>query len=81
MLKQYLFLVLSLFTGAHLFAQVTLEECVKLAQDNYPLIRKYDLLNQTKEVNLSDINKSWLRKSMYTGKEPYKMRLLPSPNR
>ena len=60
MLKQYLFLVLSLFTGAHLFAQVTLEECVKLAQDNYPLIRKYDLLKQTKEVNLSDINKSWL---------------------
>ena len=60
MLKLYLFLVLSLFTGVHLSAQVTLEECVKLAQDNYPLIRKYDLLNQTKEVNLSDINKSWL---------------------
>ena len=60
MLKQYLFLALSLFTGVHLSAQVTLEECVKLAQDNYPLIRKYDLLNQTKEVNLSDINKSWL---------------------
>ena len=60
MLYLYLFLVLSLFTGVHLSAQVTLEECVKFAQDNYPLIRKYDLLNQTKEVNLSDINKSWL---------------------
>ena len=60
MLKQYLILALSLFTGVNLSAQVTLEECVKLAQDNYPLIRKYDLLNQTKEVNLSDINKSWL---------------------
>ena len=60
MLKLYLFLVLSLFTGVHLSAQVTLEECVKFAQDNYPLIRKYNLLNQTKEVNLSDINKSWL---------------------
>lgn len=60
MLKLYLFLALSLSTGIHLSAQVTLEECVALAQDNYPLIRKYDLLNRTKEVNLSNINKSWL---------------------
>ena len=60
MWKLYLLLVLSLFAGIRLSAQVTLEECVKLAQDNYPLIRKYDLLEQTKEVNLSDINKSWL---------------------
>ena len=60
MLKQYLFMALSLFTGVHLSAQITVEECVKLAQENYPLIRKYDLLGQTKEVNLSDINKRWL---------------------
>ena len=60
MWKQYLFLALSLFASVRLSAQVTLEECVALAQDNYPLIRKYDLLNRTKEVNLSDINKSWL---------------------
>lgn len=60
MWKQYLFLTLSLFASVRLSAQVTLEECVKLAQDNYPLIRKYDLLAQTKDANLSDINKSWL---------------------
>lgn len=60
MWKRYLFLSLSLFSGIHMATQVTLEECVELAQDNYPLIRKYDLLNQTKEVNLSDINKGWL---------------------
>ena len=60
MWKQYLFLALSLFASVRLSAQVTLEECVALAQDNYPLIRKYGLLNRTKEVNLSDINKSWL---------------------
>ena len=60
MLKLYLSLALLLLATCHLSAQVTLEECVKLAQDNYPLIRKYDLLNQTKAVNLSDINKSWL---------------------
>ena len=60
MWKRHLFLALSLAAGIHLFAQVTLEECVTSAQDNYPLIRKYDLLNRTKEVNLANINKSWL---------------------
>ena len=60
MIRLYLFLALSFFLGVNLFAQVTLEECITLAQDNYPLIKKYDLLNQTREVNLSDINKSWL---------------------
>lgn len=41
-------------------AQVTLEECVALARDNYPLIRKYGLLQSLSDVSLSDIDKSWL---------------------
>ena len=60
MWKSCLFLGLSLFVGIRVSAQVTLEECVALAEKNYPLIRKYDLLARTKEVNLSDIGKSWL---------------------
>lgn len=46
--------------GAALTAQVTLEECVGMARENYPLIRKYNLLQQTEEIELSDINKGWL---------------------
>lgn len=41
-------------------AQITIEECVKLAENNYPVIKKYDLLSATKEIDLSDINKGWL---------------------
>ena len=41
-------------------AQVTIEECVKQAQNHYPLVRKYDLLSVTGDIDLSDINKSWL---------------------
>ncbi len=43
-----------------LYAQVTLDECVALARENYPLIRKYDILKELRDVNLSDIDKSWL---------------------
>lgn len=41
-------------------SQITLQECVDLARDNYPLIEKYDLLNRTRTIDLSDVNKSWL---------------------
>lgn len=41
-------------------ADVTVEQCVALAQENYPLIQKYDLLRQSRQIDLSDINKSWL---------------------
>lgn len=60
MLRLYLLLALSLFVCVQMSAQVTLKECIALAEENYPIISKYDLLEQTKEVNLSNINKGWL---------------------
>lgn len=60
MLRLYLLLALSLFVCVQMSAQVTLEECIALAEENYPIISKYDLLEETKEVNLSNINKGWL---------------------
>lgn len=61
MITRYLLaILLSLSVSLGLAAQVTIEQCVNLAQENYPLIKKYDLLNSLNEINLSDINKSWL---------------------
>ena len=60
MLKPCLLLALALLAAGSLPAQVTLEQCVAQARDNYPLIRQYGLLERTRDVNLSDINKSWL---------------------
>lgn len=41
-------------------AEISLDYCLERAEDNYPLIKKYGLLEKTSELNLSDINKSWL---------------------
>lgn len=61
MITRYLLaILLTLSVSLGLAAQVTIEQCVNLAQENYPLIKKYDLLNSLNEINLSDINKSWL---------------------
>lgn len=53
-------LLLSLVASLSAKAQLTIEECVRLAEENYPLIQKYGLLTATKEIDLSDINKGWL---------------------
>lgn len=53
-----LFLCLTAWTGAD--AVTTIDECVALATENYPLVRKHDLLSATCAVELSDINRGWL---------------------
>ena len=49
-----------LFSASNVCAQLTLERCQQLAQENYPAIKKYGLIDKSLEIELSDINKSWL---------------------
>lgn len=60
MKKFFITVLLSLISSLGAAAQTTIEECVRLAEENYPLIKKYHLLEVTKEIELSDISKSWL---------------------
>lgn len=39
---------------------LSLDSCQALAQANYPLLKRYDIVARTTAVELSDINKSWL---------------------
>ena len=41
-------------------ATLTLEQCRRLAHDNYPAVRQYGLLDQSREFTLSNIAKGWL---------------------
>lgn len=38
----------------------TLEECQKAAENNYPLIKQYDLIRSTADATIGNINKGWL---------------------
>lgn len=53
-------LLFCLLTSLLMRAEVTIEQCVEKAMANYPAIRKYNLLSAANEIELSDINKSWL---------------------
>lgn len=41
-------------------AQVTLEQCYRGAEENYPLIKKYDLVAATEKLDIAEINRAWL---------------------
>lgn len=41
-------------------AQLSLEECQELARKNYPLIKQFDLIDQSREYTLSNANKTYL---------------------
>ena len=38
----------------------TLEECQRAAEQNYPLIRQYDLIEKTTKLTVSNVQKGWL---------------------
>ena len=38
----------------------TLEECQRAAEQNYPLIRQYDLIEKTTNLTVANIQKGWL---------------------
>lgn len=59
-MKQFLTILMCVLAMSEAVAGITLEECIAKAEENYPLIRKYDLLTTTAEIDLSDINKLWL---------------------
>lgn len=76
--KTFLFL---LFLPIASIAQtVTLDECQKLAQENYPLIRQYDLIRQTTDYNVSNIAKGWLPQISAMAQATYQSDVMALPD-
>lgn len=59
-MKKFLMMLLSGITLSLAAQDITLEECLALARENYPLVRKYGLIEKTSGIDLSDIDKTWL---------------------
>lgn len=49
-----------LLAGLSASAQLTLDECRRLAREHYPEIRQYDLVRQTEQYTLSNARRAWL---------------------
>lgn len=59
-MKKVIITLLAAILHVYCNAQITIDYCLEKAEHNYPLINRYSLVEKTKNIQLSDINKSWL---------------------
>jgi len=61
MRKTLLLSVYSFFTIVTGLAQtISIDECVRLARENYPSVAQYGILDKVRHLNLSNLSKAWL---------------------
>lgn len=65
-----LILLITVFPSA-LFAQLTLEQCQEKARNNYPLIKRASLIDQTANYNLENAAKAYLPQVSFSAKATY----------
>ncbi|MDR2084986.1 MAG: TolC family protein [Bacteroidales bacterium] len=68
MMKKIFFSILICGFAVSLQGQLTLEYCHERAKANYPLIKQYDLIEQSKKYNIAQINKSYIPQLSLNGK-------------
>lgn len=73
---KYLFLLLSFPLSAQ---NLSLEECYQLAEKNYPLIKRNDLIAKTKAYNLENAAKGWLPQINIVGQATYQTEVTQVP--
>lgn len=61
----------SLLTLVPAAAQLTLDECQDLARENYPLLKKYGLIEQSTEYTVKNINKGWFPQLVFNAQATY----------
>lgn len=54
-----------------IYAQLSIESCQEKAKKNYPLIKRYDLIEKTKDYNLSNAAKGYLPQFSVSAKATY----------
>ncbi|MBR5846569.1 MAG: TolC family protein, partial [Bacteroidaceae bacterium] len=69
-MKRFVLLSLMMLTVLTSQAQ-TLDECCKLARENYPEIRQYDLIAETEQYNISNAARAWIPQVVFSGQATY----------
>ena len=64
---------------ADMQGQVTIEQCMSLARDNYPQIKQLNLIEESARYDISAISKSWLPHINISGKATYQSDVVEMP--
>jgi outer membrane protein TolC len=57
--------------GAQTPARLTIEDCYRLARENYPLVEQHDLIEKTAAYNLANAAKGWLPQVTFSAQASY----------
>ena len=60
-------------------AQLTLEQCYELARQNYPAIKQYALVEQSRDFTLQNAAKGWLPQVSVNGRTSYQSKVTQLP--
>jgi len=66
-MKKAIFLVVIMLQALALNAQLTLEECQRMALENYPAIRQYELVEQSRDFTLANAATGYLPQISISG--------------
>lgn len=80
-MKRIIFSFSFLLFVSGMYGQITLEECQRKTQDNYPLIRQYGLVEKTKEYNLENAARGYLPQFALSAKASYQSEVTELPVR
>lgn len=70
MIRIILFVLFAIIT-LNTKAQITLDECQQAAQENYPLVRQYNLIQLSEQYTVSNVEKGNLPQISVSGKISY----------
>lgn len=69
--KLLLAFTLIILNAGTVFAQISLEECYVLAKNNYPQIKKADLITKTRDYNITNANMGYIPKVLFSARASY----------
>lgn len=78
-MKRWVFLMLWASLAGSVAAQVTLNECVEKARNNYPQIQELGLIREAEKYDLSTASQSWLPQLTISGKAQYQSKVVEMP--
>ena len=70
-MKKSVLLLMSICQSIICFGQISIEECYRLAKENYPLVKRYDLIGQSENYDLKNASKSYLPQFSLSAKATY----------
>lgn len=70
-MKEIMFSFFLWLPVAGTYAQTTLEECRRKAQEHYPLVRRYSLIERAKAYNIENASKGYLPQFAFSAKATY----------